>query len=45
MIENSDFLRPIDLYLIFEKSSWKNQIRRTGFLQATQAVKIKFQID
>ena len=24
--------RPIHLYLIFEKSSWKNQVRRTGFL-------------
>ena len=25
-------LHPIHLYLIFEKSSWKNQVRRTGFL-------------
>ena len=44
------------LYLIFEKSSCKNQFRRTGFLawknqfrnwflQATQAVKIQFEID
>ena len=24
--------RPIHLYLIFEKSSWKNPVRRTGFL-------------
>ena len=24
--------RPIHLYLIFEKSSLKNQVRRTGFL-------------
>ena len=23
---------PVDLYLIFEKSSWKNQVRWTGFL-------------
>ena len=23
---------PVDLYLNFEKSSWKNQVRRTGFL-------------
>ena len=23
---------PVDLYLIFEKSSWKSQVRRTGFL-------------
>ena len=23
---------PVDLYLIFEKSIWKNQVRRTGFL-------------
>ena len=36
---------PVDLYLNYEKSSWKNQVRRTGFLQATQAVKIKFEID
>ena len=47
---------PVDLYLNFEKSSWKNQVRLTGFLacknqfwnwflQATQAVKIKFEID
>ena len=44
---------PVDLYLNFEKSSWKNQIRRTGFLayknqfwnwflQAKQALKIQF---
>ena len=25
-------LPPVDLYLIFEKSSWKNQVRQTGFL-------------
>ena len=47
---------PVDLYLNFEKSSWKTQVRWTGFLtcknqfrnwflQATQAVKIKFEID
>ena len=44
---------PIDLYLIFEKSSLKNQVGRSWFfclfrtwiLQATQAVKIKFEID
>ena len=47
---------PVDLYLSFEKSSWKNQVRWTGFLafknqfrnwffQTTQAVKIKFKID
>ena len=23
---------PVDLYLDFEKSSWKNQVQRTGFL-------------
>ena len=22
---------PVDLYLSFEKSSWKNQVRQTGF--------------
>ena len=47
---------PVDLYLIFEKSSCKNQVRQSGFLvcknqlrnwflQATQAVKIQFAID
>ena len=25
-------IRPIHLYLIFEKPSWKNPVRRTGFL-------------
>ena len=25
-------LPPVDLYLIFEKSSWKNQVRQIGFL-------------
>ena len=25
-------LRPIHLHLIFEKSSWKNQVQQTGFL-------------
>ena len=46
-------LLPIHLYFIFEKSSLKNQVRRTvfltcknqfrnWFLQATQAVKIQF---
>ena len=34
----------IDLNLIFEISSLKNQVG-TGFLQATQAVKIQFKID
>ena len=38
-------LPPVDPYLNFEKSSWKNQVRRTVFLQATQAVKFKFEID
>ena len=48
--------RPVHLYLNFEKSSLQNQVRRTGFLtckkrfqnwflQAAQAVKIKFEID
>ena len=48
--------RPVHLYLIFEKSSLKNRVRWTGlltcknqfqnwFLQATQAVKIQFEID
>ena len=56
----SDFwgvdLSPVDLYLNLEKSSWKNQVQRTGFLvckyqfrnrflQATQAVKIKFELE
>ena len=47
---------PVDLYFISDKSSWKNQVQRTGFLacknqfrnwflQATQAVKIQFEID
>ena len=47
---------PVDLYLNFEKSSWKSQVRWTvflackneywnWFLQATQAVKIQFEID
>ena len=36
---------PVNLYLNFEKSSWKTQVQQTGFLQATQAVKIQFQID
>ena len=46
---------PIDLYLISEKSSWKNQVQRTRSLdrknqfkidlQATHAVKIKLKID
>ena len=46
---------PVDLYLICEKSSSKNQVRQTEFLacknqfqdwflQATQAVKVKFEI-
>ena len=26
------YLHPIHAYLIFEKSSWKNQVRQTGFL-------------
>ena len=48
--------RPIDLYLTFKRSNLKNQVQRTGFLtcknqfrnlflQATQAVKIQFEID
>ena len=28
----NQFKCPIHLYLIFEKSHWKNQVRRTGFL-------------
>ena len=32
LIFASHFIRPIHLYLIFEKSSLKNQIRQTGFL-------------
>ena len=46
----------VDVYLIFEKSSCKNQVQQTGFLvcknqfqnwflQAIQAVKIKFELD
>ena len=39
-------LPPIDLNLIFEKSSWVNLIFCLfQTLQATQAVKIKFEID
>ena len=26
------YIPPVDLYLNFEQSSWKNQVRRTGFL-------------
>ena len=26
------FWPPVDLYLIFEKSTWRNQVRQTGFL-------------
>ena len=48
--------RPVNLYLNFDKSSWKNQFQKTGFLacknqfrnwfvQATQTIKIKFEID
>ena len=29
---------PIHLYLIFEKSSWKNQVRQTGFLVYSQII-------
>ena len=36
---------PVDLYLNLEKSSWKNQARRFDFLQATQAVQIKFELE
>ena len=47
---------PVDLYLISEKSSLKNQVQRTEFLtskkqfqnwflHATQAVKIQLEID
>ena len=43
--ESSQLFHPVYLYLIFEKSSLKNQVRRTGFLQATQAVKIQFEIN
>ena len=32
------YLPPVDLYLISEKSIWKNQVRRTGFL-------VYFQLD
>jgi hypothetical protein len=53
---NPQLYCPIHLYLIFEKSSWKNQVQRIGFLacknqfrnwflQATQAVKIQFDTD
>ena len=38
-------LPPVDLCLIFEKSSCKNQVRQTGFLQATETEKIQFEID
>ena len=39
-IEQGDreHLPPIHLYLIFKKSSWKNQVRRIGFL-------VYFQLD
>ena len=30
--ETLPFYHPVDLYLISEKSIWKNQVRRTGFL-------------
>ena len=30
--------------LIFEKSSCRNQVQQTVFLQATQAVKIRFEV-
>ena len=54
-MQKENYSPPVDLYLNFEKSSWKNQVRRTGFLacknqfrnlflQATQAVKIQFEI-
>ena len=52
IIEFLVFSRPIHLYLIFEKSSLKIQVWQTGFLtfknwflQATQALKILFEID
>ena len=35
----------IDLCLNFEKKSWKIQVPRTGFLQAIQAVKMKFELE
>jgi hypothetical protein len=44
-------LCPIHLNLIFEKSSWKNQVRRTGFLVYFELdfyclpAKINFEID
>jgi hypothetical protein len=37
-IVDRDFLLPnppVDLYLIFEKSSWKNPVRQTEFLALT----------
>ena len=37
-----DYRRPIHLYLIFEKSSWKNQVRRTGFSLPVYPAKNQF---
>ena len=39
--ESKKFLSPVDLYLIFKKSSCKNQVQQTGFL----ACKKQFQLD
>ena len=44
ILQSTPVKPPVDLYLIFEKSSCKNQFRN-WFLQATQAVKIQFDID
>ena len=42
--ETLPFYPPVDLYLISEKSIWKNQVRRTGFLLPVQPAKINFKI-
>ena len=39
--KSKGFSHPVDLYLIFEKSSCKNQVQQTGFLSC----KINFEID
>jgi len=31
-LERQNAFPPVDLYLISEKSIWKNQVQRTGFL-------------
>ena len=54
-LQTRDDIRPVHLYLIFEKSYLKNQVEQTEFLncknqflnrflQATHAVKIQFEI-